>query len=73
MEVIWKPPPWDLIKINCDGASLNNLGPLACGSIARDFEGMFLGAFASFIGLANSLIAKLTGAMLAIEFAHEKG
>lgn len=73
MEVIWKPPLWGWIKINCDGASLGNLGPYSCDGIARDFDEMFLGAFASFIGVFNSLIFELTSAMLAIKFAHEKG
>ena len=33
----------------------------------------FFGAFANFIGVSNSIIAELIGAMLAIEFVHDKG
>lgn len=73
LEVIWKPPSWDLIKINCGDASQGNSGLSACGGITRDFDGRFLGTFASFIGVSNSLIAELNGVMVAIEFTHEKG
>lgn len=61
-----------LVKINCDGASQGNPGISACGGIARDFDGRFLGAFARFLAVSNFLIAKINGAMFAIEFAHEK-
>ncbi|XP_058759807.1 uncharacterized protein LOC131633112 [Vicia villosa] len=71
LEVIWKPPPRNWIKINCDGTSSPS-GLSACGGIARNSDGNFLGAFADFLGVANSLIAELSGAMMAIEFAYEK-
>ncbi|XP_058725545.1 uncharacterized protein LOC131596826 [Vicia villosa] len=73
VEVIWKSAPWDWIKINCDGAFSENPRPSACGGITRDFGGRFFGAFVSFLGVSNSLIAELTGAMMAVEFTHEKG
>lgn len=72
IEVIWNPPPRNWIKLNCDGASISPSGNSTCGGIARDNDGGFLEAFASFLGVSNSLIAKLSNAMLAIEFAYEK-
>ncbi|XP_058783723.1 uncharacterized protein LOC131658448 [Vicia villosa] len=71
MEVIWKPPPRNWIKINCDGVSSSSPGLSACGGIVRNSDGMFLGAFASSVGISNSLMAELSGAMIAIEFAYE--
>lgn len=49
------------------------MGPSACGGIARDSDGRFLGAFVHFLGVSNSLIFELSGAMLVIEFVYEKG
>lgn len=54
LEVIWKPPTCNWIKINCDRASLGNLGPSACGGITKDYEGHFLGDFSHILGVSNS-------------------
>ncbi|KAI5445613.1 hypothetical protein KIW84_013725 [Lathyrus oleraceus] len=66
---------WDFMNSDDPWASLlrRNLGPSACGGIARDSDGRFLGAFVHFLGVSNSLIFELSGAMLAIEFTYEKG
>ncbi|XP_058742498.1 uncharacterized protein LOC131614992 [Vicia villosa] len=72
VEVIWKPPPWNWIKANCDGASSHNLGNSAYEGLFRDHNGNFVGAFSHFLSVSNSLIADLSGVMLAIEFANEK-
>ncbi|KAI5442554.1 hypothetical protein KIW84_011556 [Lathyrus oleraceus] len=66
-------PPRDWIKINYDGASLGNPSSSACVDIARDFDDGFLDAFSNFLGVSNSLISKLSGAMLPFELAHENG
>ncbi|XP_058776587.1 pentatricopeptide repeat-containing protein At1g63070, mitochondrial-like [Vicia villosa] len=71
LEVFWKPPPNDWFKINCDGAATLS-GPSGCGGIARNSDGAFLGAFASYLDGANSLTAELYGAILAIEFAFAR-
>ncbi|XP_058726803.1 uncharacterized protein LOC131598195 [Vicia villosa] len=71
LEVIWKPPPKEWIKINCDGAAISS-GLAGCGGIVRNSDGIFLGAFASGLGEANSLTAELYGAILAIEFAFAR-
>jgi len=72
-EIIWQPPVFDWIKCNIDGASLGNPGPSSCGGIFRDKNADFLGAFAYNLGISNSLIAELNGAMFAIELAHHRG
>ena len=72
IEVIWQPPIFNWIKCNIDGASIGNLGISSCGGIFRNSNFDFLGAFASNLGLNNSLNAELTGAMFAIEIAYQK-
>jgi len=72
-EIIWQPPVFDWIKCNIDGAFLSNPGPSSCGRIFRDKNADFLGAFAYNLGITNSLVAELNGAIYAIELAHLKG
>lgn len=72
-EFIWKPPVFNWIKCNIDGASIGNPGPLDCGGVFRDKNADFLGSFAYNIGLSSSLIVELNGAMYAVEIAHQKG
>ncbi|XP_058746496.1 uncharacterized protein LOC131619414 [Vicia villosa] len=71
IEVIWKSPLRDWVKINCDGA-FTSFSNSSCVGIARNHDGNFLGAFASSLEIANSLMAELTSAMMAIELAYEK-
>ena len=72
-EVIWQPPVLNWIKRNIDGACKGNHGPSSCGGILRNSAAEFLGAFVCNLGISNSLIADLNGAMLAIEIASQKG
>ncbi|KAH1115118.1 hypothetical protein J1N35_008496 [Gossypium stocksii] len=37
--VLWRTPPWSIIKINMDGATQFNIGNLVVGSIIRDRNG----------------------------------
>ncbi|XP_058738176.1 uncharacterized protein LOC131610264 [Vicia villosa] len=69
-EVLWQPLPRGWFKLNCDGAATSISS--VCGGLARDVDGCFVGALASFLDTSNSFIAELTGAMQAIELAHEK-
>lgn len=73
IEVLWKPPSRIWIKINCDGASLNNPSVSACVGIIRNHDRNCVGAFAHFLSLSNSLIAELSGDMSTIKFANEQG
>jgi len=72
-EIIWQPPVFNWIKCNIDGASVGNLGPSVFGGIFQDRNAEFLGAFSYNLGITNSLVAELNGAMYAIELAHQKG
>ncbi|XP_058733389.1 uncharacterized protein LOC131604997 [Vicia villosa] len=70
-EVLWQPPPGTWTNLNYDGASLSS-GVSACGVISKDNQGSFLGAIASPLVHSNSLIVELSGAIFAVEFAHER-
>lgn len=72
-EVLWKPPVFNWIKCNIDGACKGNPGPSSCGGIFRNSAAEFLGAFACNLGISNSLSVELNGAMFAIEIASQKG
>jgi hypothetical protein len=72
-DVLWHPPVFNWIKRNIDGACKGNPGPSSCGGIFRNSFAEFLGTFACNLGISNSLISELNGAMLAIEIASQKG
>lgn len=65
--IIQSPKTLNIIEVNCDGASLSTSSNSVCGDIVRDSDGGFMGAFASFLAVSNSLIAKLYDALFAIE------
>jgi ribonuclease HI len=66
-EVLWQPPLMQWIKCNIDGSSIP--GNSACGGLFRDHNADFLYGFAEPLGITNSLVAELNGAMRAIEIA----
>jgi len=72
-EVLWQPPVLNWIKCNIDGACKGNPEPSSCGGIFRNATAEFVGAFACNLGISNSLIVELNGAMMAIEIASQKG
>jgi ribonuclease HI len=72
IEVLWTPPLMDWFKCNIDGTSLGNPGPAACAGVFRNHKGEFLGGFAENIGITNSLVAEIMGAILAIECAFSR-
>lgn len=62
------------MKCNTDrSADRGAPGPAACGGFFRDHCSTSLGCFAGKIGIANSFVAELHGAMLAIELASRGG
>lgn len=67
VTVIWKPPTINWIKTNTDGSIINAIS--SCGGIFRDFRGSFLGAFASNLREGSVYEAKITGLVMAMEFA----
>jgi ribonuclease HI len=72
IEVLWSLPLHGWLKCNIDGTSLGNPGPAACGGVFRNHRGEFLGGFEKNLGIANSLVAEIMGAILAIECAYDR-
>lgn len=66
--MIWLPPPISWIKVNTDDAGLAGLR-----GIFRDHFGNCLGCFASSLGHASSLEAKLHALIHAMDLAGERG
>lgn len=58
---------------NIDGASLGSPGLASSASICRDPVGLFLSAFAQYIGVANAFRAELMAAILAIKLVVLRG
>jgi len=71
IEVLWQPPIFDWIKCNCDGAAIGLSGLAGCGGIFRNNQADHLISFAVKVENGNALKAELTGALTAIEIAHE--
>ncbi|GAU21095.1 hypothetical protein TSUD_10120 [Trifolium subterraneum] len=69
IEVIWHPPYINWVKCNTDGAATNDKS--ACGGIFRNQMVEFLGGFAENTGNNNAFFAELSGALRAIELAHQ--
>ena len=67
----WKPPSAPWVKVNTDGSIINNFG--ACGGLFRDHLGTFLGAFACNLGRCSVFEAKVSGYILAMEYAAQHG
>jgi ribonuclease HI len=57
--VRWTPPIPGWIKLNTDGSSNGNLGPVGGGGVICDHEGNWLRGFARHIGSASSVVAEL--------------
>ncbi|KAF1862973.1 hypothetical protein Lal_00018817 [Lupinus albus] len=72
-EVIWLAPLYGWIKINSDGATQGAPGLADGGGIFRDYQGAYVGGFAVFFGISNSLFVELKAAIMAIEIAYHKG
>lgn len=72
-QINWQPPLCGWNKCNSDGATRGLPRHAASGGIFRDTSAAILGCFDSYIGITNSFVAELEGAMLAIEIAHNEG
>ncbi|KAJ4717068.1 Ribonuclease H [Melia azedarach] len=67
--VYWSAPPVNWIKVNTDGLSKHNPGPSACGGIFRDYNGSFIGGFASSLGIQTSFFVEVMAVIFAVEKA----
>ncbi|KHN13479.1 hypothetical protein glysoja_029580, partial [Glycine soja] len=72
-EVLWRAPQLGTIKCNIDGFAHGSPGHVGSGGIFRDHWGGMPGCFSSYIGIQNSLFAKICAIILALEVAKDKG
>ncbi|XP_019460138.1 PREDICTED: uncharacterized protein LOC109359898 [Lupinus angustifolius] len=72
-EVLWYTPLPGWNKINSDGAAHDAPSHARGGAIFRDSPSDFLGCFASYLNIKDSLYAELRDAILAIEISHNRG
>jgi ribonuclease HI len=55
----WTPPPIGFIKINCDGASKRNLGPVGFGVILKNSNGEILHLVVGYLGFNMNNVAEI--------------
>ncbi|XP_019455087.1 PREDICTED: uncharacterized protein LOC109356210 [Lupinus angustifolius] len=72
IEILWKPPHWNWIKVNTDGAAHGHPGPAGGGGIFRDSKAGFIYAFANFLNVQHAIYAELHSAMHAVDIAFRK-
>lgn len=73
-QVDWHTPPCGMIKYNTDGAAKGSPGAAACGGLFRDNNAAILEyCFSSNLGIQNAFYAELSGEILAIEIAFNRG
>ncbi|KAL0312659.1 UNVERIFIED_CONTAM: putative ribonuclease H protein [Sesamum radiatum] len=69
----WLPPPNGFWKLNSDGASKGNPGPLGAGGLIRDSRGKLIMAYYDFLGDQTNTFAELYGVSRGLHFAWELG
>ncbi|KAK7333161.1 hypothetical protein VNO80_29926 [Phaseolus coccineus] len=70
--VCWKPPAPVMVKCNVDGDARGTPARAACG-LPQGNAAEFMGSFCAVLGLATTLNAELTGAMMAGEITTRLG
>jgi ribonuclease HI len=69
----WMPPPKDILKINTDGSSRGNPGPVGIGGVGRDCLGEVVFFFSCYKGWqANNFVEGLA-IVYALERAYALG
>lgn len=63
-------PPIKWIKIKFDGAAKGNPGLVGCGSISKDYNGNFIAANASPLGMQNNHMAEAMRAYFGLQLAN---
>jgi hypothetical protein len=70
----WQPPPVGVVKVNWDAAVNRREGCVGVGIVARDCEGMFLGAKSLFCSInADPTVAEAMAVTHAVIFCQEVG
>jgi len=62
-------PPPGFVKLNFDGASKGNPGPMGFGVILRDCEGKILHYAAVYLGVNTNNVAKLWSLLRGVKLA----
>jgi ribonuclease HI len=72
VEIGWKPPSGNFVRLNTDGASKNN-NQAGCGGIIRGNQGEWLGGFAKGVGDCSAFVAELWGVFEGLSLAKRMG
>ncbi|GAU44140.1 hypothetical protein TSUD_188010 [Trifolium subterraneum] len=72
VEIGWKPPSDNFVRLNTDGARKDN-NKAECGGIIRGNHGEWLGGFAKVIGECSAFIAELWGVFEGLTLARRMG
>ena len=70
---MWKPPPTRMFKMNFDGASKGNPGPVGYGGAIRNAKGKPLGVFWGYIGENTNNIVELKGLLAGLTRTRNHG
>jgi hypothetical protein len=65
----WSPPPTGFIKINFDGASKGNPGPVGFGGIIENSEGEILNLTTSYLGENTNNAVELSSLLKGLKIA----
>lgn len=66
IPVHWSKPEDLWVKLNYDGSSLQNLGPIGGGGIIRDSQGDLLYVYSTALGQGSNNLAKMWAAVFGI-------
>lgn len=72
-HVVWIRPSDGWFKLNCDGASKGNPGPVGAGGILRNSQGDTIFAFFSFLGYQTNMLTELHAVVQGTELCLDKG
>lgn len=67
------PPEEGWLKLNVDGACDNSSNCITVGGLIRDHHGNWIKGFNQFMGLGNSLLSELWGALLGLKVVISLG
>ncbi|XP_055962061.1 uncharacterized protein LOC130015619 [Mercurialis annua] len=73
IEVSWKPPPSNWMKVNTDGAALGAPGLAGAGGIFRNYRGFVQRCFAIPLGICFAYEAEMVAVIYAIQEAWRVG
>ncbi|MCH80696.1 ribonuclease H protein [Trifolium medium] len=72
LQIGWKPPAGDFVKLNTEGARKHR-NIAGCGGIIQDSQGEWLGGFAKGVGDCSAFMAELWGVFEGLSYARRLG